>query len=420
MRIGPQTILELELRIPRHGVAKGSVIADAAELLTGTQTLIIGNLSLVGTVERAAVVDGRAVYDWTAGAGGWGREITIARCYESSIGVLRNTVIAELAADLGETTRAEADDTRLPGKKYLRPLSTAERPITGKDALYALGALWWVAPDGATVIGQRSGVEGTGDATFAGWEPDHGFVDLIPNDDDFLSWMPGNTYRGEVIEEVVILSNDGRANLHLSMISAGDAADLGSSLRRMITGVVRGLTAHHGCFEYRVTTTEGATTFLDPTDARNPFGPIPRALQFVAPGMHAELRNQSRALVSFRNAFGDAVITSAQPLDETNGVPIKTRLYSDRLELGDATDLQLVARKDDLVNLGTIAWAFTPAAPPAVPTGNWVWTFTDASGAVITWTLAGILPGFTLAPPVQPATPIQGKILTPSQGKVFA
>ena len=420
MKLGTQLVTDVDVRIPRYGLAKGMITTDADTLLSGAQTLVMGDLSLVGTIERGGLVDGRAVYDWTAGAGGWGALVTTARVYESAIGVSRFLVCQELAVDVGETPVLEGQDTRLPGTKYLRPYSTEWAPIVAHSLLLKLGVPWYVAPDGRTIFGERTGAEVPADspAVLVEWAADASFFIIDPITEALAPWVPGNTYRGQTINELTISVHEARPRLTIYTVNNGEALDLGRSMRRMISGAVSAMTAHHQTIEYKWRSADGATSELEPTDARNGFGPIHRALQCVAPGMHAEPKPGSRVFVTFRG--GDPIITSFQALDETSGVPTKTRLYSDRLELGDATDLQLVARKDDLINLGTIAWTFTPAAPPAVPTGNWVWTFTDAAGAVITWTLAGILPGFTLAPFVQPATPIQGKILTPSQGKVFA
>jgi hypothetical protein len=420
LKLGAQTITDIDIRIPRYGLAKAMVTTDADTLLEGAQTLAMGDLSLVGTIERGGLVDGRAVYDWTAGAGGWGSRVTNARVYESAIGVSRFLVCQELAADVGETAVLQGADTRLPGTKYLRPYTTERMAVIAHALLLSLGVPWHVAPNGSTIFGERIGAEvpSNSEAVLVEWAADASFFVIDPITEALAAWLPGNTYRGQVINELTISVHEARPRLTIYTVNAGEALDLGRSMRRMITGAVASMTAHHQTVEYKYRSSDGATSELEPTDARNGFGPIHRALQYTAPGMHATPKPGTKVLVNFRG--GDPLITGFQALDETNGVPIKTRIYSDRLELGDADDLQLVARKDDLVNLGSISWTFTPAAPPLVPTGNWVWTFTDAAGATVTWTLAGILPGFTLAPLVQPPTPLQGKISTPSQGKVFA
>lgn len=420
MKLGSQIITDVDVRIPRYGLAKGTVTTDADKLLTGRQTLVMGDLSLVGTIERAGLVEGRAVYDWTAGAGGWTSHVTNPRVYESAIGVSRFLVCQELAADVGETAVLQGSDTRLPGTKYLRPYTTERAAVIAHALLLALGVPWYVAPDGRTFFGERVGVEVPADteAILVEWAADASFFVIDPITEALTQWLPGNTYRGQTINELTISVHENRPRLTIYTVNNGEALDLGRSMRRMVTGAISAMTAHHQTVEYKWRSADGATSELEATDARNGFGPIHRALQYTAPGMHAEPKPGSRVLVNFRG--GDPLITGFQALDETNGVPAKTRLYSDRLELGDASNLELVAREDDLVNLGSISWTFTPANPPTLPTGTWVWTFTDAAGTVITWTQTGILPGVALVPAIQAATPIQGKISTPSQGKVFA
>lgn len=140
------------VRLPRFGVWSATVaVAGPLVLAEGALvTLVVGDLTLVGTVASGGTYAEQATYQIVGGAGRWSSTVP-QHTHRNSDGV----TVAEVAADLCAAAR-ERSVVVEPGAE--RPLGYAwpRRAGLASDALADLaGDAWWVAPDGATHIGQR-------------------------------------------------------------------------------------------------------------------------------------------------------------------------------------------------------------------------------------------------------------------------
>lgn len=126
---------------------------DSDDVPSGTVSLVVGTLELVGTIEPSTsgrFADGvRARV--LAGGGGWGREIQ-AKGYHNDAGVKGRTVASDAAISAGESFSADdyAGVDRV-GADYVRQAGPASRALDDVSA----GTVWYVDYSGVTHVGAR-------------------------------------------------------------------------------------------------------------------------------------------------------------------------------------------------------------------------------------------------------------------------
>lgn len=146
-----QAITQADIVIPSTGVWHAVVRTGTAmpvPTLPGAATLVIGGLSLVGTVLFGEPFQGEASYRLVGGAGGWRRTVP-ARSYQADIGVKLSSVLADAARDAGETVVLAAGLDRVLGASFVRAAGPAGA------VLRQLVDSWWVDVAGVTQVGPR-------------------------------------------------------------------------------------------------------------------------------------------------------------------------------------------------------------------------------------------------------------------------
>ena len=93
-------LVSVSLGMPAYGLWMADVDGDLPGNLTGGVTLVVGNLSLVGSVYRQGSFAGQAKARLVGGYGGWRQDVSAAS-YSNPAGVRLSTVLLDLAAEQG-------------------------------------------------------------------------------------------------------------------------------------------------------------------------------------------------------------------------------------------------------------------------------------------------------------------------------
>lgn len=160
-KIGDVTIERVILHWPAYGQWQAEVSTLTGSIPAGVTTMRIADASpFVGTVVPGrAGLDGPEAWRGEVRAGaGWGTELDDRHATYGGGPVKLSTVLADLAADCGETI-AQPPETIL-GTTWARPATIAGLPVRGRDVLSLLRARgitgpWYVDPAGVTRWGVR-------------------------------------------------------------------------------------------------------------------------------------------------------------------------------------------------------------------------------------------------------------------------
>ena len=193
---------------------------DATTLPATTSPLVLGNLSLQGTVYRGASYTGQRKAMVVGGAGGW-RQSVPAQQYAQTSGVLVSTVLGDAATLVGERVSVTSDSL-LPG--FVREAAPASRVLR-----QVAGIAWWMRADGVTVVGPRVSSTVSSAALVESYDTAAGKA--IVSTEDYASWLPGASYQDETIAAPIVVSavefdSDaaGVARLTILAMGASDAA----------------------------------------------------------------------------------------------------------------------------------------------------------------------------------------------------
>lgn len=421
--LGGHLVSELHLEIPMYGVASAEMVMVTGVVLTGRQTLAAGDLRLVGTIVDSGVVAGRARYHWLAGAAGWRLSIP-ARGYGGA--PTRAGIIRDAAEACGETVAFALPDARLgltgsPG--HVRPSGEAWLVLRGATA--AESVPWHVRPDGVTQIGERQALPASTDGTLEASYPEDGRLVVVPRAERIAGYQPGRTMGGAQIVTMrldAIEDEPIRLTLYTRPSAAEVSHDLGAQLARVIdqrTAPARWL----GIYEYRVILRNGDLYAVEPTD---PGLGLPRIdnrdLRFGIPGFDATLgRGEQIVLIQFVNgSLSKPVVTGYARRNDVN-LPEEVSIDASQILLGRAVDGsgERVATARDAVRSGQLSVVPSVAVP-----GSLEIRYTDQDGSVVsTWLIAGAVVGGIVQFSVLPtslAANIDGRIMTPVQGKTYA
>ncbi len=241
--------------VPGWGCWYADATVDAEVEISGAVTLQIADLSLKGTIIAGGPAKGRSDFRIVAGAGKWGNMIP-RKPYANDAGVKRSRVIADAAAECGETFDA-GDDTVKVGPAFVRKEGPACRVLEQ----LAPGA-WYIDNDGVTRLGKRpAGKPGAG-VTHGPVDRARGTVTLAS--ESITSIMPGLVVDGL---EVVDVLHEINAKTGLRSTVWGRR---GTGLSRMLEAwrnIARQEDpdrAFRGVTEYRVVSLEGERLNLQP------------------------------------------------------------------------------------------------------------------------------------------------------------
>lgn len=176
--------ITVEVCMPRYGLWSADVVlASSAPIPSVASPLVIGDLTLLGTVFRAASFAGARSARVVGGYGGWDNSVP-AQDYRGA-NVRVSTVLRDAATAVGEKIQIDMTDSALG--RFTRangPASRVLRLISGDS--------WWVAPDGVTHAGPRPGGPITSEYQVINWGGRTGRFQIAT--EHIADWLPGRTF----------------------------------------------------------------------------------------------------------------------------------------------------------------------------------------------------------------------------------
>ena len=237
------TVTYARVHIAKRGVPHAIVEANTpTELADGTAvTLVVGDLTLAGTIVSGGSVGTRTVYRIVAGAGGWGREVP-AKAYTNDLGVKHSTIALDAAQACGETMGTIPAGS--VGPHYVRAEGIAARTL---DDLFP--GSWYVDLAGVTQVGARAATTYTGGATRTSRDHARGWIELAA--DSIAALLPGAVVDGmEAVDVEHIL--DGKLRTIVWGARTSEASD---RVTAALAAHIDARTDHHRFFapwRYRV------------------------------------------------------------------------------------------------------------------------------------------------------------------------
>ena len=374
--------------IPAWGCWYAEAVLDGEVTLTGSVTLKMADLTLVGTVLSGGPQKGRSTYRIVAGAGGWGRDVP-KKSYANDASVKVATVLGDAAAEVGETLAAVASTERL-GPAWVRQAGPANSLLN----LVAPSA-WYVDEAGVTRLGARAAGALVGTVTrIAPVDIARGKVVLAA--EKIATILPGVVVDGITAVDVLHeISAEG--GLRSTVWGAQEAGTL-DSLRALIRQLDPDR-AFRGVTEYRIGTLSSDRLNLQPVRVSSGMPDLKRVPVWPGvPGCSQTPPIGSRCLVGFIDsdparpyvaAFEDGAASSGLELI-TDG--IGTGGHAITLEQVLGLFAQYTAARYVLGDLGATFSPVYAGAPPA--------TLAALIAAMITGAVTpapvGVTPGATL------------------------
>ena len=202
-------LVAVSLGMPLYGLWMADIDGDLPETFTSPVTLVVGNLSLVGSVVRQGSFAGQNRTRLVGGFGGWRQDVSAAS-YSNPSGVRLSTVLLDLAASCGEQVKPPTPDVMV-GQFFVREVAPASRILR-----QLVGPSWYVDALGVTQIGTRPSAAITSPFSVEMFDTDKG--EAVIATEDYASWVPGATFSGATASGTVsfvrlAFGNDGRLRL---------------------------------------------------------------------------------------------------------------------------------------------------------------------------------------------------------------
>jgi len=184
------------LMIPLVGAWTADLTLAGGQAVSGQVEVVIGNLTLQGTVYRSEVYGQQVRARVVGGFGGW-RKPAPAQGYGSGTGLNLSTVLNDLAAAVGEQINIVAD-TNI-GNAFAR---VAFSTSVASDVLWQMvrsGFMpaWYVDQAGVTQAGAWPPATISTPFTPTDQKPDAGIIEIAT--EDYASWMPGVTFTSPLL-----------------------------------------------------------------------------------------------------------------------------------------------------------------------------------------------------------------------------
>jgi hypothetical protein len=382
--------------LPRYGVWTGWVTLATEEAVSdepGGVTLVVAGLTLTGTARRQGTRNGLRSVELEGGYGGWGRAVTTVGGGLALGNLVSLSTFAEkLAAAAGERLQLAAGVNRKLGPVVARLGSLEAGALLSQACAAPAGAPvvpWWVAPDGTTWLGSRTGAPVTARAV----DSDALGRAYVYAEDDATVLLPGCTVDGAPIVELVIEAGEGVREVATVAVGDEDPETFWGLLRRFVLRVIGPHVSARTMYRYVVKKVY--------EDGRIKASPV---RSFLAPeldgvrvwpglaGGRCVPKSDSEILIQF--ADGDPVASAACIVGFAPSV-IGSKAIPDRTELDG--DEVVLARGTKPVGRGGATISIVQNGPGVVNI-----TVTDPDGNSSTWVLAASALAVTL--PVPPET----------------
>jgi hypothetical protein len=261
-------IISGSLTVPYYGTWTADVVLAQADAIATTPmgcTIVLGNLTLVGTAFRTASFSGARSARIVGGAAGWLETVT-AQQYHSSGGVQASMVLGDAASAVGERVSLASNSSL--GSDFVRAADRASNVLEQVS-----GGEWWVDSSGTTRVAPRENVVIGSAFVVEDWSGGKGRFTIAT--EDYASWLPGATFSSPTVSAVQTISsvtyrfeNDGRFRLEVLAEGAQSTVTLDrifSSFRSLIQKLLAP-TRYYGTYEYTIVATDGTTVDGTPND----------------------------------------------------------------------------------------------------------------------------------------------------------
>lgn len=377
------------VQIPAWGLWWAEVECASQDVLSGRATLVLDDVTFVGTIVTGGAYETRTRYRIVGGAGGWGREVA-PTSYVNDAGVKLAIVLRDAAVACGETIGTVGSDA--VGPAFVRHRAPASRVL---ETLVPRG--WYVDEAGVTQVGQRVAVAWTGAATRITNDEAQRRYELAPS--TLVGLLPGAIVDGvEALDVEHVLDGEGKLRTTLWGGPQATSARLPEALRR----IVETFTERHRFFapwEYRVVLRSGERLDLQATRVSSGMPDLRAVRVRPSAGCRAHVALGSLVLVSFAN--GDPsrpVVTSTDEADAPGFVPGDLYLQAGTtgtnagaVEHATSAEALILTVRTTLTALST-ALAGVPGAGAAITAMT-----TDAALAAIVAAVTGSLGPLTKA-----------------------
>lgn len=257
------------ITIPHFGAWVADVDVMGAAEIASPVTLVVGDLTLRGTVVRQAEFTGDRKARIVAGGGGWGNTIP-AKGYSHVIGVKASTILTDAARAANESIVVETDRTL--GLSWAREEAPAERCLR-----LLIGDEWWIDNDGVTQTKARASAPVVAPFTVVSR---NGAIDAFEiATESIAGWLPGNTFTAPTVPDSQTISsvtieatNEGKLRLHVFGTSVAR-----ERLRRDIRAIIRAEIAslsYLATWEYTVAASSGMPGLTTTVNLTPPSGSI--------------------------------------------------------------------------------------------------------------------------------------------------
>jgi hypothetical protein len=184
------------LMIPLVGAWTADLSLASDQPVTGQVAVVIGNLTLLGTVYRSDVYGGQVHARIVGGYGGW-RTQAPPQGYGSGTGLMLSTVLSDLAGTVGEQLNVVAD-TNI-GSAFARVNFGSS---VASDVLWQFVRLgfmpgWYIDPAGVTQTSTWPETQITTPFMPTDQRPDEGVIEIAT--EDYASWMPGCVFSSPLL-----------------------------------------------------------------------------------------------------------------------------------------------------------------------------------------------------------------------------
>lgn len=209
--LGSLAITRLSLAYPRFGAWWADCTLAGEEAPTGPATLVVGDLTLVGSVIRSGLDATGKPHAVVVGGAGWERELAAPLSYQADVGVRLKTVLTDIATRAGEPMEQPADRALDP--HFSAVASTPRAPVRLRDVLSSMHRAgyvdkWRIDPDGVLRFGARVGSVPTGRVTVMRRNLARGKRAL--GIDDPAQFLPGAIVDGVVVRQLYVQETSGK------------------------------------------------------------------------------------------------------------------------------------------------------------------------------------------------------------------
>jgi len=253
-------IVSGSLAIPLVGMWTADVSIATDDPETGPCTIVLGNLTLHGTVYRADPFAGQTRARVVGGAAGWRKKLP-AKPYGNPSGVNLSMVLNDVARECGETVSLPNDTS--VGPFYARPNDLAS------FTLRTFCPAWYVDTAGVTQIGSWPTVTVASTFTAINQSPDEGVIEIAT--EDYASWLPGASFSSDTLDgtfqsygSIYTFGSDGVFRLQVLTSDSGQDRILGP-LHTIIDQRVSGA-RFYGRYRYTISNPSTETVDAQPVD----------------------------------------------------------------------------------------------------------------------------------------------------------